>query len=139
MNRRKTVKIKTRNRDAAEIKPSGKDVGKLVGLLPVNSFIQVAPLYFRNLQADMIKALKGSRGRQGYRIVIRLFPEAKKELEWWRDYLKAAKAKAKNKTQYSQMLLSKGGGHFNLAKIGGQWNMLVLKAAFLALKAFFPN
>ena len=36
-NRRKTVKIKTRSRVPAEIKPSGKDVGKLVGLLPVNS------------------------------------------------------------------------------------------------------
>ena len=34
---RKTVKIKTRSRDAAEIKPSGEDVGKLLGLLPVNS------------------------------------------------------------------------------------------------------
>ena len=34
---RKTVKIKTRSRDAAEIKPSGKDIGKLLGLLPVNS------------------------------------------------------------------------------------------------------
>ena len=36
-NRRKTVKIKTRSRVHAEIKPSGKDVGKLFGLLPVNS------------------------------------------------------------------------------------------------------
>ena len=36
-NGRKTVKIKTRSRDAAEIKPSGKDIGKLLGLLPVNS------------------------------------------------------------------------------------------------------
>ena len=36
-NRRKTVKIKTRSRDAAEIKPSGKDIGKPLGLLPVNS------------------------------------------------------------------------------------------------------
>ena len=36
-NGRKTVKIKTGSRDAAEIKPSGKDIGKLLGLLPVNS------------------------------------------------------------------------------------------------------
>ena len=36
-NGRKTVKIKTRSRVPAEIKPSGKDVGKLLGLLPVNS------------------------------------------------------------------------------------------------------
>ena len=56
--------------------------------------IAVAPLHFRNLQSDMIKALKGSRGgggggeRQGYLSVVSLSPEAKKELEWWRDYLK---------------------------------------------------
>ena len=31
--------------------------------------IAVVPLHFRNLQSDMIKALKGSRGRQGYRSV----------------------------------------------------------------------
>ena len=36
-NRRKTVKIRTRSRNAAEIKPSGEDVGKLLGLLPVDS------------------------------------------------------------------------------------------------------
>ena len=36
-NGKKTVKIKTRSRDDAEIKPSGKDVGKLLGLLQVNS------------------------------------------------------------------------------------------------------
>ena len=36
-NGRKTVKIKSRSRDAAEIKPSGKEIGKLHGLLPVNS------------------------------------------------------------------------------------------------------
>ena len=36
-NGRKTVKNKTKSREAAEIKPSGKDIGKLLGLLPVNS------------------------------------------------------------------------------------------------------
>ena len=36
-NKRKAIKIKTRSRVRAEISPSGKDVGKLLGLLPVNS------------------------------------------------------------------------------------------------------
>ena len=36
----------------------------------------------------MIKAIKGLGGRQGYRSVVHLSPEAKKELEWWRDHLK---------------------------------------------------
>ena len=56
--------------------------------------IAVAPLHFRNLQADMIKALKGSRGGQGYRSVVCLSPEAKKELEWWRDYVKMNNGKS---------------------------------------------
>ena len=47
--------MKTRSRDAAEIKPSGKDVGKLLELLPVNfPAIAVVPLHFKNLQSDMI-------------------------------------------------------------------------------------
>ena len=44
--------------------------------------IAVTPLHFRKLQADMIKAIKGSGGRQGYQSVVHLSPEAKKELEW---------------------------------------------------------
>ena len=55
--------------------------------------IAEAPLHFRNLQVDIIKALKGSRGRQGYQSVVYLSPEAKKELEWWRDYLKMSNGK----------------------------------------------
>ena len=56
--------------------------------------IAVAPLHFGNLQADMIKALKGSRGGQGYQSLVCLSPKAKKELEWWRDYLKMNNGKS---------------------------------------------
>ena len=94
-NGRKTVKIKTRSRVPAEIKPSGKDVGKLLGLLPVNSSSHCsAPLHFRKLQADMIKAIKGLRGRKGYQSVVHLSPEAKTELEWWKDHLKMNNGKS---------------------------------------------
>ena len=54
----------------------------------------VAPLHFRNLQSDMIIALKGSRWGKGYWSVVHLSPEAKKELEWLRDYLKMSNGKS---------------------------------------------
>ena len=89
--------------------------------------IAVAPLHFRNLQADMIKALKGSRGGQGYRSVVCLSPEAKKELEWWRDYVKMNNGKSilprKNKTQYSQTLPSKDGGTSESCKNRGSMEL----------------
>ena len=115
--------------------------------------IAVAPLHFRNLQADMIKALKGSRGRQGYQSVVCLSPEAKKELEWWRDCLKMNNGKSilppeEQDTIFSDASKQGWGAHLNLAKIGGRWNWeekvkshinwLELKAAFLALQAFLP-
>ena len=116
--------------------------------------IAVAPLHFRNLQADMIKALKGSRGGQGYRSVVCLSPEAKKELEWWRDYVKMNNGKSilppeEQDTIFSDASKQGWGAHLNLAKIGGRWNWeeklkshinrLELKAAFLALQAFLPQ
>ena len=89
--------------------------------------IAVAPLHIRNLQADMIKALKGSRGGQGYRSVVCLSPEAKKELEWWRDYLKMNNGKSilppeEQDTIFSDASKQGWGADFNLAKIGGRWN-----------------
>ena len=116
--------------------------------------IAVAPLHFRNLQADMIKALKGSRGGQGYRSVVCLSPKAKKELEWWRDYVKMNNGKSilppeEQDTIFSDASKQGWGAHLNLAKIGGRWNWeeklkshinwLELKAAFLALQAFLPQ
>ena len=101
----------------AEISPSGKDSGKLLGLLPVNfPAIAVAPLHFRKLEADMIKAIKGLRGRQGYWSVVHLSPEAMKELEWWRDHLKMNNGRSilppeGQETIFSSMPPSRGGGH----------------------------
>ena len=123
-------------------------LGFFQSTLPANA---VAPLYFRKLQADMIKAIKGLRGRQGYRSVVHLSPEAKAELEWWRDHLKMKQwqkhfAPRKNKRQYSQMPSSKGEVTFESGKNRGRWiwgekvdthtNILELKAAFFALQAF---
>ena len=98
-NGRKTVKIKTRSRDAAEIKPSGKDIGKLLGLLPVNSSNHCSGSSpFQEFTGRYDKGLKrlkgGGGGGQGYQSVVCLSPEAKKELEWWRDYLKMNNGKS---------------------------------------------
>ena len=94
-NGRKTVKIKTRSRDAAEIKPSGKDVGKLLGLLPVNSSSHCSGSSpFQKFTGRYDKGLKRLKGGQGYRSVVCLSPEAKKELEWLRDYVKMNNVKS---------------------------------------------
>ena len=42
----------------------------------------------------MIKAIKGLRGRKGCQSVVDLSPEAKTELEWWRDHLKMNNGKS---------------------------------------------
>ena len=109
--------------------------------------IAVAPLHFRNLQADMIKALKGSKGGQGYRSVVCLSLEAKKELEWWRDYLKMNNGKSilplkEQDTIFSDASKQGWGAHLNLAKIGGHWNWeekLKSHINWLELKAAFSS
>ena len=110
--------------------------------------IAVAPLHFRNLQSDMVQALKGSNGRKGYQAVVRLSPEAKKELEWWMDKLKMSNGKSilpleEQDTIFKDASKQRCGPHLNLAKIRGRWNweekvkthlnMTELKAVFLAL------
>ena len=81
--------------------------------------IAVAPLHFRNLQADMIKALQGLRERQGYWSVVHLSPEAKKELECWRDYLKMSNGKSILPPEEQDTIFtdaSKQGGTFKSSK-----------------------
>ena len=154
-NGRKTVKSKTRSREAAEIKPSGKDIGKLLGLLPVNSSSHCSGSSpFQKFTGRYDKGLKRLRGGQGYRSVVCLSPEAKEELEWWRDYVKMNNGKSilppeEQDTIFSDASKQGWGAHLNLAKIGGRWNWeeklkshvnwLELKAAFLALQAFLPQ
>ena len=62
-NGKKTVKIKTRSRVPAEISPSGKDVGKLLGLLPVNSSSHCSgPSSFQKITGRYDKSHKRLRG-----------------------------------------------------------------------------
>ena len=127
-NGRKTVKIKTRIRDAAEIKPSGKDIGKLLGLLPVNSSSHCSGSSpFQKFTVSYDKGLKRLKGETRLLSVVCLSPEAKKELEWWRDYLKMNNGKSilppeEQDTIFSDASKQGWGAHLNLAKIGGRWN-----------------
>ena len=62
-NGRKSVKIKTRSRMPAEIIPSGKDVGKLLGLLPVNSSSHCSgPSSFQKMTGRYDKSHKRLKG-----------------------------------------------------------------------------
>ena len=116
--------------------------------------IALAPLHFRKLQADMVKAIRGLRRRQGYWSVVHLSPEAKTELEWWRDHLKMNDGKSIFLLEEQETIFTDasrqgwGGAHLNLEKIGGQWiweekvdthiNMLELKANLNFLKTWAP-
>ena len=109
------------------VKMSASFLGFCQSTLPATA---VVPLHFRNLQPDMIKALKGSRGRQSYQSVGRLSPEAKKELEWWKELLKNEqwqKHFAPRRTRHNihniQMLPSKGGGSFKFSKTRGSMEL----------------
>ena len=73
--------------------------------------IAVTPLHFRNLWSVMIKALKGSKGRQGYQSAVCLSPEANKRTGTVEGLFKNEQWPWKNKTLYSQMLPSNGGEH----------------------------
>ena len=88
--------------------------------------IAVTPLHFRKLQADMVKAIKGLGGSQGYRSVVHLSPEAKKELEWWRDHLKMNNGRSilppeEQETIFTDASKQGWGAHLNLEKIGDRW------------------
>ena len=62
-NGKKTVTIKARSRVPAEIKPSGKDVGMFLGLLPVNSSSHCSgPSSFQKITGRYDKSLKRLKG-----------------------------------------------------------------------------
>ena len=154
-NGRKTVKIKTKSRNAAEIKPSGKDIGKLLGLLPVNSSSHCSGSSpFQKFTARYVKGLKRlkretrlpecslslSRSQERTGMVEGLLKS-----EQWQKHL----LPEEQDTIFSDASKQGWGEHLNLAKVGGQWNWeekvkshinwLELKAAVLALQAFLPQ
>ena len=68
---------------------SARQLASLLGLLQATlPAITIAPLYFRNLQRDLSKALNSSEGKQSYRTVVVLSLESRGgELMWWKNWL----------------------------------------------------
>ena len=154
-NGRKAVKIKTRSRDAAEIKPNGKDIGKLLGLLPVNSSSHCSGSSpFQKFTVRYDKGLKRLKGETRLPECSLSLSRGQERTGMVEDYLKMNNGKSilppeEEDTIFSDVSKQGWGAHLNLAKIGGQWNWeekvkshinwLELKAAFLALQAFLPQ
>ena len=124
-NGRKTVKSKTRSREAAEIKPSGKDIGKLLGLLPVNSsshcsgsspFQKFTGRYDKGLKRlkggtrlpECSLSLSGGQGRTG-------MVEGLRKNEQWQKHF----APGRTRHNILRRFQARMGAHLNLAKIGG--------------------
>ena len=155
-NGRKTVKIKIRSRVAAEINPSGKDVGKLLGLLPINSSSNCSgPSSFQKITGRYDKSQKRLRGGE------RRLPECSPSLarsqkitgmvegplknEQWQKHF----APGETRDNIHGCIQARVGGTFESRKIGGRWiweekvntdtNILELIAAFFALQAFLPQ
>ena len=152
-NGSKTVKIKTRSRVPAEIKPSGKDVGKLLGFLPVNSSSHCSgPSSFQKITGRYDKShkrgetrlpecspsLSRSQKRAG------MFEGPLQNDQWQKHF-----APKRTRDNIHGCLQARVGAQLNLEKIGGRWiwqekldthiNILELKAAFFALQPLLPQ
>ena len=111
--------------------------------------IAMAPLFYRQLQADLQRALHSSN--QDYSTLVRLSPTAREELEWWNTHLtnwngRSLIAKKHNVTVETDASLMGWGAVCRGTKTGGPWsreeqslhiNCLEMLAAFLAFKCFF--
>ena len=66
---------------------SARQLASFLGLLQATlPAITIAPLYFRNLQRDLSKALNSSEGNQSYQTVVVLSLESRGELMWWKNW-----------------------------------------------------
>ena len=154
-NGRKTVKSKTRSREAAEIKPSGKDIGKLLGLLPVNSsshcsgsspFQKFTGRYDKGLKRlkggtrlpECSLSLSGGQERTG-------MVEGLRKNEQWQKHFAPGRTRHNILRRFQARMggtseSSKNRGSMELGgKLKSHINWLELKAAFLALQAFLPQ
>ena len=154
-NGRKTVKVETRSRVLAEISLSGKDVGKLLGLLPVNSSSHCSvPSSFQKITGRYDRSHKRLRGETRLPECSPSLSRSQKRTgmvegplknEQWQKHF----APGRTRDNIHGCLQARVGAHLNLEKVGGRWiwvekvdthiNILELKAAFFALQAFLPQ
>ena len=133
---------------------SARQLASLLGLLQATlPAITIAPLYFRNLQRDLSKALNPSEGKQSYRTVVALSLESRGELMWWKNWLPFHNEKnflvpKEQETIFSDASNKGWGAHLGPLEIGGRWcleeqiqhiNVLELQVAFLAIKALLSK
>ena len=154
-NGRKTVKIKTRSRDATEIKPSGKDIGKLLGLLPVNSsshcsgsspFQKFTGRYDNSLKRLKVGtrlpecSLSLSRGQEKTGMVEGLLKN-----EQWQKHFAPGRTRHNILRRFQARMgstfeSSKNKGSMELGGKGKITHKLAgVKSSFLALQAFLPQ
>ena len=133
---------------------SARQLASLLGLLQATlPAITIAPLYFRNLQRDLSKALYSSEGKHSYRTVVVLSLESRGELMWWKNWLLFHNRKnflvpKKQETIFSDASKKGWGAHLGPLEIGERWcleeriqhiNVPELQVAFLAIKALLPK
>ena len=131
---------------------SAHQLSQFIGKLNATAqAIQVAPLFYRALQANLQEAL--AVGNQNYNQMLPLGTEAQEELRWWQHHLtqwngKTTIRKSVQIVIQSDASLSGWGAVCNGVSTGGSWtpqeqllhiNCLELLAADLALKSFLKD
>ena len=128
--------------------PVVKILGKLLGLLPVNSSSHCSGSSpFQKFTGRYDKGLKRLKGGQGYRSVVCLSPEAMKELEWWRDYVKMNNGKSilpleEQDTIFSDTSKQGWGGTFESSKNKGSMELggkVKITHKLARVKSSFPG
>lgn len=132
--------------------PSAREVASLIGTLEAaRSAIWQAPLHYRHLQIQLIKSLQASQ--DNYETLMSLNSNAHMELQWWHKNVASVNGSPINPSApdlYITSDASKAGWGACCQDLtaNGRWspleakqhiNVLELKAAFLAIKAFLKD
>ena len=156
-NGRKTVKIKTRSRVLAKIKPSCKDVAKLLGLLPVSSSCHCSgPSSFQKITGRYDKSHKRLIGEKMLPECSRSFSRSQNRTgmvegplknEQWQKHF----APRRTRDNIHRYLQARVGGTFESRKNRGSMDLggkgrcshkyagIKGSVFFLLCKLFFPN
>ena len=151
-----TEKMKQIRKEAGQLQQkealSARQLSRFIGKLNAASqAILIAPLFYRNLQGDLQRAL--FLGDQNYDQVLILSTEAREELTWWQTLVPCWNGRTVVRRQIQTMIQSDAslqgwGAVCDQVSTGGSWspqerqlhiNCLELLAAQLALKTFVKS
>ena len=128
------------------------DLSRVLGKMnTATKAIAIAPLFYRQLQAELQQAL--TKSNQDYNTRLQLSQGAREELQWWHTHFtrwngQSLIAKKPNISLETDASRTGWGAVCQDTRTGGPWseeekmlhiNCLELKAAFLAFKCFFKN